>query len=775
MPKYTAMVIKLKIRQKIQLFILSTSIVIFVATIGYISISARNIAVSSARDLADARIQESALNIQDKLNADFSVVRTFSQSFLEYRNLPREEWKKLFSGMYLNVLQRNPQMDAIWDSWELSNLDPTWNKPYGREFYLCWREGGEILTKSEIRSLTGDPPHYAAMKAAGVENIAEPYISLLQKGGLMTTLVCPMFEKGKYIGLIGVDLLLTRFQEYVRNIKPFEGSYAFMLSGDGMIVSDPDTAKVGKNQSEFDFRKQMNEKYKILEQMRKGKKVSFTDFNENGEEYYYSYTPMQVGQTLTPWTLGIAVPLKSMLRDANHAYNVSIITGILGLLILVLVIAYLANSITLPIEKVTKSLAQMATGKVDRSMKQDIHTGDEMDDMTKALNISIDGLVDKADFATAIGQENLSVDINLLSNEDILGKALLNMRDSLRKAKLEEETRKEEEAKIQWANQGLASFTEILRQTNDGMVTLSDNIIKHLVRYLNAIQGGIFVKNEDDVHNVFYEMVAAFAYDRKKYLTKTYEEAEGLVGTCGAERNTIYLTEIPQDYIEITSGLGDANPNVLLLVPLKTEEVILGVMEIASLHKFEKYQIEFVEKIAQNIAATIHSVRVNEKTKVLLEQSQQQAEIMAAQEEEMRQNMEELQATQEESARKGTEMEGLINALNASNYVIEYDIRGYIRSVNDSYLDLLGVSRENIVGTHHSDGVDMSTYEEETYDEFWNTLLAGKIKKHTTKLKINGIDLTLIETYTPIFNEHGEITTILKIATDVTDAQKKKH
>jgi len=107
------MVIKLKIRQKIQLFILSTSIVIFVATIGYISISARNMAVSSARDLADARIQESALNIQDKLNADFSVVRTFSQSFLEYRNLPREEWKKLFSGMYLNVLQRNPQMEAI--------------------------------------------------------------------------------------------------------------------------------------------------------------------------------------------------------------------------------------------------------------------------------------------------------------------------------------------------------------------------------------------------------------------------------------------------------------------------------------------------------------------------------------------------------------------------------------------------------------------------------------------------------------------------------------
>jgi len=768
------MVIKLKIRQKIQFFILSTALVIFIAIIGYISISARNMAIKGAKELADSRIEESALNIQDKLNTEIAVVRTFSQSFLEYRSLPREEWKRLFSGMYIKVLERNPQIDAIWDSWELSNLDPTWDKPYGREFFLCWREDGEIKTKSELRSLTGDPVNYAAMKAAGVENIAEPYISALQKGGMMTTLASPMFEKGKYIGLIGVDLLLTHFQEYVETIKPFENSYAFMLSAKGMYVSHPDTSRIGKHQAEYEFAKQLNEKHKIFEKTLKGKKVSFIDLNEDGEECYYSYTPIQVGQTITPWTLGITVPMKSMLSEANFAFNISMVTGLIGLLILVLVISFLANSITRPIGKITKSLAQMATGKVDRSMKQDIQTGDEIDDMTKALNISIDGLVDKAEFATSIGQGNLSVDINLLSNEDILGKALLNMRDSLSKANHAEDQRKEEEAKIQWANQGLASFTEILRQTNDGMATLTDKIIKHLVRYLGAIQGGIFVKTEEN-HNIRYDLEAAFAYDRKKYLSKSYQEAEGLVGTCAAEKETIYITEIPQDYIEITSGLGDANPNVLLLVPLKTEELVLGVIEIASLKKIEPYQIEFIEKIAQNIAATIHSVRVNEKTKVLLEQSQQQAEIMAAQEEEMRQNMEELQATQEESARKGAEMEGLINALNASNYVIEYDVRGYITSVNESFLDLLGYSREQIIGTHHSDGVDMTTFEGESYNEFWNDLLAGRIKKHTTKLRLNGLELVLLETYTPIYNEHGEISKILKISTDVTDIHNKKE
>jgi SMC interacting uncharacterized protein involved in chromosome segregation len=109
---------------------------------------------------------------------------------------------------------------------------------------------------------------------------------------------------------------------------------------------------------------------------------------------------------------------------------------------------------------------------------------------------------------------------------------------------------------------------------------------------------------------------------------------------------------MPDEYIRITSGLGDANPRALLLFPLKVDTEAYGIIELASFREYQPHEIEFVEKLGESIAATLASVRAGQKSRQLIEQFQQQTEEMRAQEEEMRQNMEELQATQEEVARK---------------------------------------------------------------------------------------------------------------------------
>jgi len=137
----------------------------------------------------------------------------------------------------------------------------------------------------------------------------------------------------------------------------------------------------------------------------------------------------------------------------------------------------------------------------------------------------------------------------------------------------------------------------------------------------------------------------------------------GLVAQCAKEKESIYLKEIPSNYVKITSGLGEATPRCLILVPLKVRDEVSGVLEIASFQLFEEHQRTFIEKVAENISSLIASRQNSSNTQKLLEESRLKAEGLAAQEEELRQGAEELQATQEEMNRQRSELETEINSL----------------------------------------------------------------------------------------------------------------
>ena len=351
----------------------------------------------------------------------------------------------------------------------------------------------------------------------------------------------------------------------------------------------------------------------------------------------------------------------------------------------------------------------------------------------------------------------------------MLGKSLIDMRDSLKNANSENEKRKVEDEKRTWSNEGLAKFADILRQNNNDFQLLCDEVIKNLVKYIEANQGGVFLWNEEEKNDQYFELVSTYAWDRKKYVTKRLEKGEGLVGACAMEKETIFLTDVPSNYVAISSGLGSSNPRCVILVPLKFENSVLGVIEMASFNVIQKYQIEFLEKVSESIASTILAVRINARTKALLEQSQQQAEEMSAQEEEMRQNMEELQATQEEAARKTGEIEGLLNSLNASSYMVEYDLTGMITNTNDAFLHRLGITRQQIIGTHHSGNVEMSEKQKKEYGKFWDDLRAGKSKKVKSKVSWDGKIVAFIETYYPVADGDGHIYKVMKLSNELED------
>ncbi|MBU8893827.1 MAG: GAF domain-containing protein [Bacteroidales bacterium] len=346
---------------------------------------------------------------------------------------------------------------------------------------------------------------------------------------------------------------------------------------------------------------------------------------------------------------------ENMAKSFKDFENFIYVSGVILIIIAIIIALYLAQLIIKPIIIIKNVLILLGKGMMpNRQIKE---RNDEIGEMAAALNALIRGLKETTDFALEIGKRNFDSSFVPLSDEDDLGNGLLEMRTNLKHATEEEVRRKKEDDQRNWASQGIAKFSDILRHNNDNIEKLTYDVISNLVKYCDANQGGLFIVNDDNADDHFIEMAAAYAFDRKKFLENRIDIGVGLIGRSVQESETIYITDIPDDYITITSGLGDDNPKSILIVPLVINDNVYGVIEMASFREFEKYQIEFIEKIGENIASSLSSVKVNIRTAELLERTRQQAEEMRAQEEEMRQNMEELQATQEESARREAKLE----------------------------------------------------------------------------------------------------------------------
>lgn len=172
------------------------------------------------------------------------------------------------------------------------------------------------------------------------------------------------------------------------------------------------------------------------------------------------------------------------------------------------------------------------------------------------------------------------------------------------------------ETRRSWHNEGLAIFAKISREQHT-INGFADHAIKALVKYVGVNQAGIFVVNNSNNGQVQLELTAMYAYNRKKFMNQSILAGEGLVGQCYLEKESIYLSDVPQDYVYITSGLGEATPTSIYILACKSRGEIEAVVELASFKLLANYEMEFLEKIGESIAASIYFMRMNEHMKLL--------------------------------------------------------------------------------------------------------------------------------------------------------------
>lgn len=406
------------------------------------------------------------------------------------------------------------------------------------------------------------------------------------------------------------------------------------------------------------------------------------------------------------------------------------------------------------------------------------HTKDypanEIGAVARQVNEVVENLRDASDFVKEIGEGNLTKDYKELEPEYQPGKNQLA--DSLIAMQQKLLVMNDKEQKRKWANEGLARFVDILRSSSNNLNQLGDKIISALVQYTGSNQGGLYVLNEDDPQHPYLELISIFAFNIKKHQRQKVKPGEGLLGQTYLEKETVYLKEIPEDFVRITSGLGDANPKTLLIVPLKADDTVYGMVELASFREYQAHEISFVEKLGETIASTLASVKAAQNNRKLLEESRMTTEAMRAQEEEMRQNMEELTATQEEMQRvmkeaqqKETYLSNLMNATTDAFVAIGKDYKVVLRN-NAPLFDQFIRS-----GIPYDKGYYVLSLFKDDEFEYHKSIYDKVFKGETLSVEKEYFGQPYSVNYKPLLSSSGEIIGAAIYAHDLTDQQEMEN
>lgn len=370
-------------------------------------------------------------------------------------------------------------------------------------------------------------------------------------------------------------------------------------------------------------------------------------------------------QTFSPINDSILQYEDALVERSQQQYEAALNGNVLFQLVLMLLSVPMLGFIVFRNRKEERERNELLRGFRKSNREYVFDPGDENDDeevnAEQIVQRSTRNLKEASTFINQITHGNYEVQWTGLNegnkslNRESLAGHLVKMRDEMKRVK-------KEDAERLWVTEGLTDFSEIVRKNQHSLAGLSDAVVRFMSQYLKVQQGSLFIIQEEDGEESFLKLASCYAFDKKKFIEKRVEIGNGLLGQCYMEGATTLLTDVPDGYTRITSGLGEATPRCLAIIPMKHNDKVECILELAGFRKLEDFEVSFLEKAGEFVASTIYSVRIAEHTNELLKQAQESTEMMRAQEEEMRQNMEELQATQEEMARKEKEVNKILEA-----------------------------------------------------------------------------------------------------------------
>ncbi len=358
-------------------------------------------------------------------------------------------------------------------------------------------------------------------------------------------------------------------------------------------------------------------------------------------------------------------------------------------------------------------------------------------------------------------RESLADYIERPDNDKII-QSLIRLSEEMQTRQEKETVRKKEEAQRTKTSEGLAYFGAVLREHNNSIEELTQFVTNELVRYVDAYQAAFYLIEEKNGEKIIKE-AANYAAGRKRFASKELKWGESLPGACILEKKTNYLKNISEDYIEIESGLGQAKPKSLLLLPVVTlEGVIHGAIELAAFKEYEEYEVKFLEQVAENTALTISTLKINNETAILLEESREQAKALSSREDELRKTISDMKRLQKNADIQSAAFKSYQNSANRALVRAEFSNDGKLLFANNKFLDLLEYQTNTEI-----EGADMSKFINADNFKWFDTLKKTVIEDKAyfegliKYLSKSGKTHWMQSVYIGSVNETGEVDKIL--------------
>jgi signal transduction histidine kinase/DNA-binding response OmpR family regulator/HAMP domain-containing protein len=263
-----------------------------------------------------------------------------------------------------------------------------------------------------------------------------------------------------------------------------------------------------------------------------------------------------------------------------------------------------------------------------------------------------------AEVSTAVTQGDLTRQVTVEAQgevaelSDTINQMIANLRATTQK-----------NAEQDWLNTNLARISGQMQGQRD-LATVSRMIMSEISPLVTAQHGAFFLTESENGDEPELRLIASYGYKQRKTVSNRFKFGEALVGQAALERKSILITNAPPDYVKVTSGLGEAQPANIIVMPILFEEQVMAVVELASLREFSEVNQAFLEQLAETLGVVLNAIIANRRTEELLEQSQSLAEELQSQ-------SEELQAQQDELKRSNAELGQQTQSLRASEELLQ--------------------------------------------------------------------------------------------------------